>query len=186
MEAWKVQVFVVQDVLPDGTVLVAGGRTSNGSSYTYLQSAEIYNPTTGVFTALKNTMTAARFAHAAAIVNGKVLIAGGANTGDLATAELYDPGAQTFTSTGPLATFRGYFTATAIGSSVLAVGGINGSAVLASAELYQGSTFGPAGNMTYARDNHIAVLLNNGEVLVAGGQDATGTSIATAELFRIP
>src|SRR5205814_7142652 len=34
-----------------GKVLIAGGRTSSGKGYTYLSSAELYDPVTQVFTA---------------------------------------------------------------------------------------------------------------------------------------
>ena len=43
--------------------------------------------------------------------------------------------------------------------------------------------FGATGSMANARFAHIATLLNNGKVLVAGGADASGHPIATAELY---
>ena len=63
--------------LPDGDVLIAGG-TSSGSSEVPLSSAEVFDPVTGKFTALPNSMTTARNgAVAAPLPNGDVLIAGG-------------------------------------------------------------------------------------------------------------
>jgi hypothetical protein len=38
-------------------------------------------------------------------------------------------------------------------------------------------------SMAFARGSHTATLLNNGKVLVAGGADANGNAIATAELY---
>jgi hypothetical protein len=177
--------FHTATLLPNGKVLITGGRSGSGGGYTYLASAEIYDPGTGVFTAAAN-MAAARYSHTAALVNGMVSIAGGANSGALATAELYDPVNGTFTLTGPMAAARQYATATLVGANVLEAGGLNGSTVLASAEQYQGGVFVPGGNMQNARAAHIAILLNNGSVLVAGGQGSTGASIATAELFVVP
>lgn len=43
--------------------------------------------------------------------------------------------------------------------------------------------FGPAVGMKAARQSHTATLLNDGRVLVTGGSDPSGASLATAELF---
>ena len=65
-------------LLSDGRVLVAGGRSDT--------SAEIYDPTTGTFTAT-GSMTVVRTGPTATLLgNGKVLVAGG---NDLGSAELY-------------------------------------------------------------------------------------------------
>jgi hypothetical protein len=76
-------------VLPDGRVLVPGGGLHNGSS---IASAELYNPTTGVFIAA-GSMNDARSCHTVTrLPNGKILVTGGYD-GDsgsiLATAELF-------------------------------------------------------------------------------------------------
>jgi hypothetical protein len=72
---------------------------------------------------------------------------------------------------------------------VLVAGGCDGGwgfcTLLASAELYdpgQG-TWSPAGAMSTARGSATATLLANGQVLVAGGSDASGANLASAELF---
>jgi N-acetylneuraminic acid mutarotase len=77
-------------LLPNGTVLVAGG--SNGT--TTLASAEIYNPATGRWTrtAPMNTGRRAFGGMATVLRNGKVLVAGGLNArGFLNASELYTP-----------------------------------------------------------------------------------------------
>jgi hypothetical protein len=169
-------------------VLIAGGRTGSGSGYTYLKTAEVYDPATGIFTQLGNLMSSARYAHTAVLFNGKVLIAGGAGSSALAGAELYDPSpsARTFTATNSLAAARQYFTATVFGggTSVIEVGGLNGSTRLASAEQYQSTGVQSAGNMTTPRAAHTATLLNDGSVLITGGQGSLGTSLITAELLK--
>jgi hypothetical protein len=49
----------------------------------------------------------------------------------------------------------------------------------------QSGTFTLTGSLNTARYNHTATLLQNGEVLVAGGVDVTGNAIASAELYNL-
>ncbi len=75
-------------LLPDGKVLVVGGRGSGGDPTSV---AEVYDPTTESW-ASAGTMNVGRYDHTAALLsNGKVLIAGGyiGWTG-LSSSELYD------------------------------------------------------------------------------------------------
>jgi hypothetical protein len=155
-------------LLLSGKVLVAGGPDA---------SAELYDPTSGMFTAT-GEMTIARSGHTATLLadaalphSGKVLMVGGGTQ----TAELYDPATGTFTQTGSLLVQRRGQTATLLktGKVLVAGGGT------AAAELYDPSsgTSTATGNMTTARTAATATLLVSGEVLIAGG----GT--ATAELY---
>jgi hypothetical protein len=89
-------------LLPSGKVLVAGGLAGRTYHRTYLSSAELYDPAAGTWTATGNLGTA-RFEHTATpLPSGKVLVAGGYNSGNLSSAELYDPAAGTWTATGTL------------------------------------------------------------------------------------
>jgi len=79
-------------VLNNGSVLIAGGKGS-----AVLNSAELYNPATGLFTTIPASLNTARYSHTATLLmNGKVLLAGGngatpsgPNTYALSSAELY-------------------------------------------------------------------------------------------------
>jgi hypothetical protein len=190
--------FHTATLLPGGKVLIAGGRTSSGSGYTYLATGEVYDPNTGLFTTVVGTtMSSSRYSHTAVLFNGKVLIAGGDSTA-VATADLFDPSTGTFVATGSPATARQYAAAALFGGMVVEAGGYNGSSQppqLKSAEQYQCSNlncaFGSAGNMTAPRAGHTATTtqLNNGSVivvivLVTGGQGVGGTSVATAEILK--
>jgi hypothetical protein len=96
-------------LLPGGKVLIAGG--GNGVSTTTsqpIQSVELFDPATGMFTLVGN-MTERRSAHSANVLDdGTVLIAGGSNgTGTLFptnTAEIYNPADGSFTPVGPMVT----------------------------------------------------------------------------------
>jgi len=182
-------------LLNDGTVLVAGGRAATTSGGT--STAEIYDPSTGEFTPT-GSMAAVRSLQTATLLqNGQVLIAGGqagfANfsfIGDLASAELYDPISGGFALTGAMNTARDGHSATLLGNGeVLIAGGTTYSSSflpLDSAEIYSpvSGSFVFAGNMTSSRNGNTATLLNNGEVLLTGGEITTTslTSLFSAEL----
>ena len=139
----------------------------------------------GFWTTTGNLNTA-RAAHTATLLpNGEVLVAGGqdASGAALASAELYSPTTGTWSLTGTMATARKSHTATLLANGeVLVVGGIGNSnpqaPCLATAELYNPSTgrWTPMGNLTTARFLHGATLLQNGHVLVAGGDICWGYS----------
>jgi hypothetical protein len=80
-------------LLTNGTVLVAGG--ASGSQL--LSSAELYNPSGGIFSSTGGLNTVRSGQTATLLGNGLVLVAGGScgNGNYLASAELYDPVSST-------------------------------------------------------------------------------------------
>jgi len=135
-------------LLMNGTLLISGGGDADDG--TYLANAELYNPSTGMFTATGN-MTTGRYLHTANLLpDGTVLIAGSQSIGGngRSSAELYDPVTGTFRATGSMATGRSLHTSTLLNTGkVLITGGIeyfpfgsNGRVpplgILSSAELY--------------------------------------------------
>jgi MYXO-CTERM domain-containing protein len=169
-------------LLPSGKVLIAGG--SGSASPYWLDSAELYDPARGSFTAT-GALATGRDSHSATLLpSGKVLIAGGDHSGGrVADAELYDPASGTFTTTGALATARHGHTATLLRSGLVLVAGGYGTAYATSAELYDpaAGAFTATGSLVTARQLHSATLLSSGKVLLAGGWDST--TLSSAEVY---
>jgi hypothetical protein len=176
-------------LLSSGKVLVVGGQTPSSQTATAVAetaSAEVYNPSSGTFSAT-GSMAVARFFHTATLLNnGKVLVAGGLTPGGVtASAEVYDPSSGTFSATGSMAVDRYGHTATLLNNGkVLVAGGETTGVNTASAEVYDPSTgtFSATGSMAVARAGHTATLLNDGTVLIAGGVNPAQT--ASAEIYN--
>src|SRR5882724_5484593 len=123
---------------------------------------------------------------ATALSDGRILITGGRDTdGNLvAASEIFDPETQTSSASATLHTARVDHSATVLADGrVLVAGGTGASGALSSAEIFDPANPGAgfqvvASPMTAARTHHTATLLNNGTVLIAGGE--TG---GTAEIF---
>jgi Kelch motif len=149
------------------------------------------SPASNTFT-VTGGMNVTRYGHKTVLLsNGQVLAVTGDTTGTNA-AELYDPATGNWTLTSTPATFHdgGSATRLANGQVLLAAGYNPGftsaPAFIATAELYNPSTgqWSPTGTLPSARRYQAAVLLPNGQVLVAGGQDSSFSSIADAALYN--
>jgi len=148
----------------------------------------------GTFSLTAEIDPARQFHTATLLRNGKVLVAGGYGSGGvgwLIDCQLYDPQKREFALTGRLITRRDAHTATLLpNGKVLIAGGeeVNEggfSVLLASAELYDPASglFSHTGSMVTGRELHTATLLNNGRVLIAGGEDAKGYAVTRAEIY---
>jgi MYXO-CTERM domain-containing protein len=189
---------VAAALLPNGTVLVAGGATTGNDA---LATSELYDPVTGQWTA-RGPLGGKRVWTALVPVGDGALLIGGKTThyfGQDSTTlvEAYDPGG-TWKTVKPLLKAR-YGTFIAIGLAdgrVLVAGGFEGGnaddVTLAEAELYDPKTgeWTVTGSLNVARATAYAVRLGNGNVLVAGGishpaagQESGGTF--TAEVYDV-
>jgi hypothetical protein len=194
-------------LLPDGKVLIAGGRVHGHQDYqgTVTASAELYDPLTGTFSSA-GSMTTPRVWHTATLLpNGKVLIVGRDwAAGEDHTAELYDPSRGTFTRTGDTLSAQYGATATLLkNGKVLIAGGVTpgpgNNIPVSTPELYDPATgaFASTGRFVGPGDGFYIVggpnspsvtLMSDGRVLFAAEpfseiyDPATGTFSATGEM----
>ena len=183
-------------LLPDGRVMVAGGRTCASPppaacNFTFVTpTIELFDPSTGTWSA-GGVLNAPRHTTAAAVLaDGKVLVPGGfVGAGSPSgTADTYDPATGTSTLTGPLNVARSRQGAAVLGTGrVLVAVGFQGGR---SSEVYDPATraWTRTGDMLLAagtRFNFTFAELPDGKALVAGGwtNPASLADRRTAEVF---
>lgn len=173
-------------LLPDGKVLIAGGRRDSQLPTTI---AEICDPASGTFSPTAALQTARAYHTATLLGNGQVLVTGGYSDpqrGPTKICELYSAG-RWRTTQEPMSQRRELHAATLLRDGrVLITGGLVTLRpdAFASAEIYdpQLDKFLPTGNMCHARFGHTSTLLPDGKVLILGGTGASG-SLASAEIY---
>lgn len=186
-----------QVLLLDGSVLMVGG--SSGSSF--FGTAQRFTITGSVTLTDGSTQYTYSWTAPPSIVPidsaagsvipatalrrvGLALISGGqtGTTTATNTTNLYDPVANAWTAGPAMNSIRAAHTSTVMGNhKILLVGGAvtgmtGGAAATATADLYDTLTglISAAPSMSTARMNHVAVLLQSGKVLVAGGRPTVG------------
>ena len=157
-------------LLPDGSVLITGGKDSRGNS---LNSAEIFAPGSRSFSPTSPMMRPRSGHTATALADGRILIVGGNAEG---TVEWFDPARRTFSLGMALEVPRRLHSAILLdGGQVLIVGGtdMNGTPLL-SAEIVDLSAPAPISalnDLSEARIRPDLRLLPDGKVQVIGGNE---------------
>jgi WD40 repeat protein len=183
--------------LSDGRVLIVGTWVGEGDA-TPSRSAELYDPKTAKFNTTGGMGSGLTGGVAAALPDGKVLVAGGGD--GKVDVELYDATNGKFFSAGNLSHAGDGAAATALqDGSVLIAGGDTGGLCQGGCgsslvDLYRepadfseaptrvpSGTFVPTGSMSAARLGATSVLLADGRVLIAGGSSAGDAR--SAELY---
>ena len=194
-------------LLPDGTVLIAGGRRKLSVDFAVVGEYELFDPSVagprgnGAISD-EGAMSRARFWHAAEIAGLNVVVTGGscdpasAVSNALSSTELFsfgtgpEPTVACNAAAGPsdLAQARRAFTMTPLQDGTLVViGGADGSGTSRNtSELFSvpANTFAPGPSLTTARAEHQATLLLDGRVLVTGGVATGGAPLASAEILN--
>lgn len=185
-------------LLADGRVLVAGGGTTAPPDciicfgVTTTNTAEIFDPATGLFSSTSTPLVVQRQASTATLMpNGQVLLAGGLTDGPTFTstssAEIFDPVSNGFRVTSSMTAPRVLHSAALLPSGkVLVAGGTFDTT--ATAELYDPATgtFAATGNLV-GPSGVPAIVLTDGTVLLSSKttqvyNGSTGAFTATGEL----
>lgn len=156
--------FHSANFLPDGRILVAGGRTEISI---ILNTAEIYDPATNSWT-VADPMASIRMSHVSVTLeDGRILITGGNVGSGAATAgvEIFDPTTETWSAAASMSGARYNHIATRLADGRVLVAGGYGSNFLSSAEIYDpvADTWSAASNMAEARSNFSGTLLPDGK-----------------------
>lgn len=160
-------------LLRSGKVLVVGGN-NQGASGAAVDTAELYDPSTGTWTETGSLIDDRAFHTATLLASNRVLVTGGRNgNGALATAELYDPATGNWNSTGNLRQPHSGPIATLLPDNrvLIAAGGTNDSR---GAELYTEPPTAPSLLNISTR-----LRVQTGDNAMIGGFIITGTEPKT-------
>ncbi len=171
--------------LANGTILVAGGWDGNVD----VATAEVFDPATGAWHASASMSLPREFAVMEPLADGRVLVAGGADWRlgiALSSAEVFDSERESWTSIRPMA-FPHADTASvrAPDGSIVVIGGSDGVVRHAHVEILDPSltAWRSLADLNVARSGHVAALLSDGRIFVAGGVADEGLALFSAEIY---
>ena len=155
-------------LLKNGKVLVVAGGEILGFDETMpLDTVELYDPDTGMWSSTGNLNNAVESHTATLLQNGKVLVLGGGS------AELYDPDTGKWGSLESLGSniWFGHTATLLPNGKVFIVGGVNSNGPVKTAQFYEpdSGASSSTGDLKRGRFSHTSTLLPDGKILVAGG-----------------
>jgi hypothetical protein len=174
--------------LKGGDVLVVGGEHEQLSPPTYLTSAEIFDPSTGTWTAAGDIGAVRTDYTLTPLADGRALLAGGLAADGvtvLRSTLIYDPVKNAWSPGPDMKDARTQHAAALLKDGrVLVAGGVDRLGRLATSEMLDTAARAwlTSGALKTARSDEIEVALLDGRVLVAGGRGSK-TALADAEIF---
>jgi N-acetylneuraminic acid mutarotase len=176
----------------NGKIYAIGGLNGVVGSVVYLNTVEMYDPSSNAWSAAP-PMPTARNGVAVVAVNGKIYALGGSNAsiGSTNIVEVYDPSANTWNAVAPMPTARTGLAAATLNGKIYAIGGsgrVGGSSVfLSTVEVYDPSTdtWSVAAPMPTAR-NRLALAAVHGKIYAIGGAAGVvgnAVSVSTVEVY---
>jgi len=177
--------WLATTLLDDGRVLVTGGLDASKAGREELDTAEIYDSSTGEWTET-GSMELVHAGHSAVKLDGKVLVVG------KTLAELYDPSTGTWSPAGKPVRERALGTTADVleDGRVLVTGGqfqqggwTGVTVPIRNAEIYDPSsgTWTAVESMSEPRENHPSARLRDGTVLIIGDRATETYDPATNE-----
>jgi Bacterial Ig-like domain (group 3)/Galactose oxidase, central domain len=193
-------------LLPDGRVLIVGGwdgttaapvPPATTGNPNVLASSDVFDPTTGAVSPGPALNIPRENLTATTAIDGSAAVIGGTNgQDDLASIEVLSPASGAFVlSSASLTTARQGHLAFLLphNGNILVVGGTSSGTAVSAAELYCPwlATVTPTGSMSVARAGAFGSALsdgslnsqNDGILMVAGGTDASGKTLSSAEAY---
>ncbi|MEN8148749.1 MAG: kelch repeat-containing protein [Planctomycetota bacterium] len=176
-------------LLRDGRVLLCGGANVDGVE----ETAEIFDPETETFASAGVMGEARTMAKAVLLPAGRVLVSGGEGAlGGLETVEIFDPVSGSFIATdiaNDMSQVRlGHSLTSTTHDPIAAVaaGGSDAAGPSATVDRFDWvqDTFTAGATMQDARSGHIAVLLGDGKILMAGGTSDAGIA-PTGDIYDV-
>lgn len=175
-------------ILPNGKVLVTGGRADHDRLGFHLCSTELYDPALNTWSLAGNLATSRCFHTATFLQNGKLLVVGGYSNQFISSPEIYDVSSAAWTPVCGQDPRHRHIAILLQGGDILVAGGNDGSLVMDSARLFSPSTgsWTQTESMRIARDKPTATLLPSGQVLLAGGGGANDSQVSAQTSRRLP
>jgi hypothetical protein len=182
------RVYHTATLLDDGRVLIVGGHRGRVPDIEVFSSTEIFDPLTGTFSP-SDSMEVARHQHEAVkLPDGRVLVMGGSDqrerAGRYRSAEVYDPEVGEFVAVGDMSARRFKINGSAVvleNGNALVAGGADRLEVF---NARHGSFSQAGGAIGSELSDATATLLDDGRVLILGGDPKDPESYANAWLYE--